>query len=272
MRFIASLDTRIYGVPYAQGALVDTTGWARKQLLQFLASGIIAPADLNSESVGDVKITDLAEMSDLPPVPGYALVWSGVDWGPRVAVSNLKSLTDVDLQTDPPTDGQTLVYDAVNDIWVPGTVSGGGGGGTGILVNLLRLVPVTATVNGANFGQIGSLTDGAKGTSYVQTANSANMNLVVDLGSPLKLSKARGYWYPDSRTYAMVGIDVSVDGVTWVVARAKATMSFNGGLYAEGTIDPTVGYRYLRFHSEGSSVNSGNEMTEIEAYGLLAQP
>lgn len=43
MRFFATLDTVIYEVPYTQGDEVDTTGWARPQLLQFLSLGLMAP-------------------------------------------------------------------------------------------------------------------------------------------------------------------------------------------------------------------------------------
>lgn len=39
--------------------------------------------------------------------------------------TTLNELTDVDTATTPPTDGQALVYDSVNSIWKPGSVSGG---------------------------------------------------------------------------------------------------------------------------------------------------
>ena len=39
--------------------------------------------------------------------------------------STLAGLTDVDLETTPPTDGQVLMYDDTNDKWVNGTVSSG---------------------------------------------------------------------------------------------------------------------------------------------------
>jgi len=40
----------------------------------------------------------------------------------------LGDLTDVDLTTTPPTDGQALVYDLANAEWVPGSVAAGSGG------------------------------------------------------------------------------------------------------------------------------------------------
>lgn len=39
--------------------------------------------------------------------------------------SALANLSDVDVETTPPTDGQVLMYDDTNDKWVNGTVSGG---------------------------------------------------------------------------------------------------------------------------------------------------
>jgi hypothetical protein len=45
MIFIATQDAVIYGIPYVQGDIVDTTGWVRKQYLQFLSSGLIAPSN-----------------------------------------------------------------------------------------------------------------------------------------------------------------------------------------------------------------------------------
>jgi hypothetical protein len=44
-------------------------------------------------------------------------------------VADLDDLTDVDTTTTPPADGQALVWDDGDSLWVPGTVSGGGGGG-----------------------------------------------------------------------------------------------------------------------------------------------
>ncbi len=55
--------------------------------------------------------------------------------------SNLDELTDVDVTTIAPLGGQALIFDDVSGLWKPGTVSGGGGGGT----EFLPLTTVTAT-------------------------------------------------------------------------------------------------------------------------------
>lgn len=45
-------------------------------------------------------------------------------------VADLDDLTDVDVTTTPPTDGQALVFDVGDSLWKPGDVSGGGSGYT----------------------------------------------------------------------------------------------------------------------------------------------
>jgi hypothetical protein len=65
------------------------------------------------------------------------LAWTNITGKPPVP-STLGDLSNVDTNTSPPTDGQTIVYDAANTQWVPGTASGGGGGGNS-LFQLLNL-------------------------------------------------------------------------------------------------------------------------------------
>jgi hypothetical protein len=49
-----------------------------------------------------------------------------VPWIPSPGASDLTDLSDVDVVTTAPTDGQALVYDDASGLWVPGSVSGGG--------------------------------------------------------------------------------------------------------------------------------------------------
>ena len=48
---MATLDTTIYGVDYHQGEEVDTEGWNRKQELQFLGLGLMAPLTTEAETI-----------------------------------------------------------------------------------------------------------------------------------------------------------------------------------------------------------------------------
>lgn len=82
MRFVAAIDTPFYGVYYSQGALVDVTGWTRKQLLQFLDKGLISPADVNGEAIGDISLAELADVADIPGNLGQVLTRVGSGWAP----------------------------------------------------------------------------------------------------------------------------------------------------------------------------------------------
>lgn len=50
-----------------------------------------------------------------------------VEWDKLAgSAGSLDGLSDVDTTTDPPSDGDALVYDSGSGLWVPGAVSGGG--------------------------------------------------------------------------------------------------------------------------------------------------
>lgn len=59
-------------------------------------------------------------------VSGGLPLWAAESNGSGGATS-LDGLSDVDTSSTPPTDGQSLVYNAADGEWQPGTVSGGGG-------------------------------------------------------------------------------------------------------------------------------------------------
>lgn len=69
--------------------------------------------------------------------------------------SDLDDLTDVDVSTVPPTDGQSLVFDTADNLWKPATVSGGGGG-------------AVDSVNGATGTVVLDQDDVGDGTTYKQ--------------------------------------------------------------------------------------------------------
>jgi hypothetical protein len=97
-------------------------------------------ADIVGPGVGDVYVVDAT---------GDAYVYNGAEWdnigpltGPQgeqgipgeqgepgadgILVGALDDLTDVDLTTTPPGDGEALVYDDDSGNWVPGAAGGGG--------------------------------------------------------------------------------------------------------------------------------------------------
>lgn len=71
------------------------------------------------------------DLESTPPTPGQTIVWNNVSeqWEPGDAtgVGYLADLLDVDFTT-PPEDGQTIVWDDDDGKWVPGVATGGGGG------------------------------------------------------------------------------------------------------------------------------------------------
>jgi len=56
-----------------------------------------------------------------------ALAWTSITGKPNIP-STLGDLTNVDTNTNPPTNGQALVYSTANAEWAPASVGGGGGG------------------------------------------------------------------------------------------------------------------------------------------------
>ena len=132
MIFIATIDTTIYDVDYTQGQVVDTTDWNRAQLLQYLGNGLITLAGGGISQVGAIHLDDLGDVVAPSPGQGYVLSFGTDDaWeasAPYELGLRLTDMTDVDLLTTPPTDGQALVFDATTGKWEPGAAIPAGGG------------------------------------------------------------------------------------------------------------------------------------------------
>jgi hypothetical protein len=96
-------------------------------------TGVTAGTGLTGGGIsGDVTLSLDASLDDLsdvdvtttPPSDGEALVYDNATstWVPGAAgATALDDLTDVDLQTSPPLDGEALVYDNATSTWVPGS-------------------------------------------------------------------------------------------------------------------------------------------------------
>ena len=98
-----------------------------------------------NEFIGDVtgnvtgQITDISNFTTDDLTEGTTnLYYTDARTLAKINVSSINELSDVDTATTPPTNGQVLVYDGNTTEWVPGTVSGGGGGGNS-LFQLLNL-------------------------------------------------------------------------------------------------------------------------------------
>jgi hypothetical protein len=130
MRFIAAIDTTFFGVSYAQGSDVNTTNWTKRQILQHLDLGLIAPSQISSGQIADALKFDGDGVTTVVDINGRTIVT--ISMLPQV----INWLLDVDTESAPPDDGAALVWDAGVEQWVPGTPTGGGGGGGGTLDSL----------------------------------------------------------------------------------------------------------------------------------------
>lgn len=110
VKFVASINTVIYGIPYAQGSEIDLTGWSRKQMLQFLALGLI------TSSVGGSELTAAITFTG----PGVTTTTDSAGHVTVHVAQTLDILDDVDLTTTPPEDGQVLRYSSLLRKWGPG--------------------------------------------------------------------------------------------------------------------------------------------------------
>lgn len=92
-------------------------------------------------SIGLNGLTDV-DLESVPPVDGQTIVWDEdlEMWVPGNATGagSVATLSDVDLST-PPAQGQTLVWDSVDSKWKPG--AGGGGGGDASDVDISVFLP-----------------------------------------------------------------------------------------------------------------------------------
>ena len=144
---------------------------------------------------------------------------------------------------------------------------------------------VTVTSNKSISGDVGILFDGdyAAGSAYVtfgeaSADNSEDAYLQVDLKSVRKLSQAVLWFYAEDGSMYEYKIKHSNDGVNWKYLEGSPTVWIksaqpkpnNEGTYVN-TATPTQVYmgtlfecRYLRIYGNGSTVNTGNHLYEIE--------
>jgi hypothetical protein len=82
-------------------------------------------------TIEGMSINDLTDVdtNTTPPTNGQTIVWNSTTakFEPGTAAANIGDLNDVD--TTGVTNGQVLVYNSSTNIFEPGTVSGGGGSG-----------------------------------------------------------------------------------------------------------------------------------------------
>lgn len=116
MRFVAALDTVIFGVFYAQGAEVNTVGWTRKMLLQFLELGIIQAAYLTTGSISDrLEFNGNGVTTEIVGNKIVVTIDPDIDLPPI----SFADLVDVDMTGL--ADGNVPVWDEDDSTWRAGT-------------------------------------------------------------------------------------------------------------------------------------------------------
>ena len=84
---------------------------------------------------GDALVADVDRWLDTSVTPALWRLWDGADWqqiGPTLGSMSLDDLSDVDLSAGPVADATVALVEDPDTpgLWVPGTVTSGGGGGS----------------------------------------------------------------------------------------------------------------------------------------------
>jgi hypothetical protein len=139
------------------------------------ASGITTTTD----GEGKVTITGPA-LASVATTGAYSSL-SGLPSIPAAySATSIDALSDVDTTTSAPTNGQTLVWSSAGSKWLPGTISGGGGG---TLAARAAVAGTTASLANAARGNL-TIT-GYKGYMLykIQTSAAAWVRIYTDLAS-----------------------------------------------------------------------------------------
>ena len=107
---------------------------------------------IESGAIPPITLDAIVDVDAPGPGIGDVLAWDGTNWvnsdaylnggGGSSDVQSINDLTDVDTETNEPSDGQVLTYDADSATWVPGIGGGGGGGGANLINDLLDVSTV----------------------------------------------------------------------------------------------------------------------------------
>ena len=191
----------------------------------------------NPSSGGTVSIylNDLhnVDTETNPPADGQALIWDDLNsiWVPGDTASSVATLTDVDITTTPIEDGQTLVWDAVNSKFVPG--EGGGGGSSITVAETAPSFPLDGDMwfNSSTLSLFLAYDDGDS-IQWIQVndAGGAAGNGLVIISSVAPENPATGdLWYDDAST----GTLLIYDGSVWVSTADGGGAGNQAGYWSE---------------------------------------
>lgn len=100
----------------------------------------------------------------------------GGAWTKLISTADsINALSDVDT-TAAPTNGQALLWDSISSNWKPGTVSAGGGGGSGV-TTFLALTDTPSTFSGSASKYV-KVNSGSNALEFVSGVQSADLNAI----------------------------------------------------------------------------------------------
>lgn len=198
MRFIAAINTRIYGVYYSQGSEVNVDGWARKQMLQFLNNGLIQASQITSGAIQDAITFEGGDVTTTVDADGRLVV--SIETEPK----SIDWLTDVDTaSTDPIVDGSVLVWDEIDAVWKPAVIDLSG---ATISIANLSDVDVAGAIEGSVlvYDEVeGTWVAGAPPAGSIIELTDVDVSGGIDDGDVLLYDYTSGTWIPGVVTGAI---------------------------------------------------------------------
>ena len=228
--FFDGAYSSLTGAPTIPSALTDLgiTDGTVGQVLTTDGAGSFTFADAGGSGGSGVTVSGTAPSSpsegDLwfdDTTTGLLYVYENGSWTSTTippSSNSIGDLSDVDITTTAPTDGQSLIWDNANSKFVPGDVASGGGGG-GSSITTSETAPVSPTAgdmwfNSATLALYLYYADGDS-TQWIQindAGGAAGNGLVLISSTPPANPASGDLWYDDASTGSLL----IYNGSVWV--------------------------------------------------------
>lgn len=214
------------------------------------AGGLSSGGEGGGGGGGATDLNGLTDVSIVSPVDGQVLKYASGGW--VNAQLALGDLSNVDLETAVPQDGQVLTYDSANQAWKPMTVSSSSSGGGGVFYG-------TCATNQSTLAKVVicpefTAADLKAGTVIFVLANGWNDSTNTS-SSYVSLNVKAGTASGDYATGA-IRVYVSNDNIVAWDAGEILMLTYTGSNWR---LSPT--YRYIKNYAGGSGGGSGSSYT-----------
>lgn len=199
--------------------------------------------DITSSVTQAVLDAAIAEVNAHTVNAGTGLAGGGaIATNPTLSLNaGLDLLTDVDITTNPPTDGQALIWNDTDSEWVPGDVASGGGGG----ITLIQEVVTTASASSVTFSSIPNTYRHLKLMITARGTNASN-----DVGCQLRFNGDTGNNYDYQQFFVNGGSTAGVRSTSQsqlrflqIAAANAAANVWDSGEYTIGDYASTTHFR-----------------------------